>query len=162
MGATYGALLGSLSSSLMGVSYKRLRLWDWPQRRRCVLSEPSLTSPSPMVRAGRCWPYLSCYVGLTRGNRPVSLGYSVLSFRLRDKIGEETSRKTGSAEYQSYSRCIYSGYRGSLGDGDRGGGHIRDLTFERVARFPPLYPTGNSDINSPFEIEFIAWFDGNE
>ena len=48
-------------------------------------------------------------------------------------------------------------YRDSLGNGDRYDSHIiRDLAFERVARLPPLYPTGNSDINSPFDIEFLA------
>ena len=45
---------------------------------------------------------------------------------------------------------------------DRFGGHIRDFAFEWVARLPPLYPAGDPDIYSPFEIEFLARFDDNE
>ena len=33
---------------------------------------------------------------------------------------------------------------------------------ERVARLPPLYPAGDSDINFPFEIELFARFDDDE
>ena len=54
---------------------------------------------------------------------------------------------------------VYSGYRDSLGDGDPCRGHIRSLGFEWVARFPSLYSTGNSDLNSPFEVERMTWFD---
>ena len=59
-------------------------------------------------------------------------------------------------------QTAYSGYRDSLGDGDRCGGHIRDLAFERVSWFPPLYPAGNSDINYLFEVEFLMSFDDNK
>ena len=33
---------------------------------------------------------------------------------------------------------------------------------ERVARLPPLYPAGDSDINFPCEIELFARFDDDE
>ena len=53
---------------------------------------------------------------------------------------------------------VYSGYGDSLGDEDRCGGDIRDLALEWVARFPPLYPSGNSDTNPPFEVKFLTLF----
>ena len=58
--------------------------------------------------------------------------------------------------------AVHSGYRDSLRDRDRSSGHICNLTLERVARLPPLYPAGNSDINSPFEVKFLARFENNE
>ena len=58
--------------------------------------------------------------------------------------------------------AVHGGYRYSLGDGDRSGGHIRDFAFEQVARLPPLYPMGDSDIKFSLEIEFLARFDDNE
>ena len=58
--------------------------------------------------------------------------------------------------------AVHSGYRDSLRYRDRSGGHVCNFALERVARIPPLYPAGNSDINSPFEVEFLARFDDNE
>ena len=57
---------------------------------------------------------------------------------------------------------VDDGYRDSLGNRNRSGGHVSDLALERVARFPPLYPAGYSDINSPFEVKSLARFDDNE
>ena len=58
--------------------------------------------------------------------------------------------------------AVHSGYRDSLRDRDRSGGHVCKSALERVARLPPLYPAGDSDINFPFEVEFLARFDDNE
>ena len=58
--------------------------------------------------------------------------------------------------------AVHSGYRDSLRDRDRSGGHVCNFALERVARLPPLHLAGNSDINSPFEVEFLARFDDNE
>ena len=57
------------------------------------------------------------------------------------------------------AHTVYSGYSNSLGDGDQCGDHIGDLTFEKAARFPLLNLAVNSDINSPFEVELLTWFD---
>ena len=57
---------------------------------------------------------------------------------------------------------VFSGCRDSLGGGDWCGGDIRDLALERVARFPPLYPAGNSDIKPPFKAKFLTRFDVNK
>ena len=57
---------------------------------------------------------------------------------------------------------IYSGYRNSLGDGDRCGGDIPDLALEWVAQFPPLYAAGDFDINFPFQVELLTQFDHNK
>ena len=54
------------------------------------------------------------------------------------------------------------GYRDSLRDGNRCGGDISDLALEWVFRFPPLYPAGNSGINSPFEVELLTRFDDSK
>ena len=54
---------------------------------------------------------------------------------------------------------VYSSYRDSLGDGNQCGGHIRNLAFERVARFLPLYPQGNINLIVPFGGEILTWFD---
>ena len=58
--------------------------------------------------------------------------------------------------------AVHIGYRDSLRYRDRSGRHVCNFALERVARLLPLYPAGNSDISSPFEVEFLARFDDNE
>ena len=58
--------------------------------------------------------------------------------------------------------AVHSGYRDSLRDRDRSGGPVRNFALERVVRLPSLYPAGDSDINSPFEMELLTRFDDDE
>ena len=157
MGATYGALLGSLSSNLsVGPLQAAMALGFALKTSACIVLEPPSVPPSPMVRAGQGWPHPGC-LGLDCGNRPVVLEHLGVCFRPQRKIGEEAARETGSGECQSCSRCIQwlqgLPWRWRL----MWWRHLSPC-IERVSRFPPLYPAGNSDINSPLKIEFLTCF----
>ena len=150
MGATYGALLRSLSSSFIGGLLQAATALGLATKTSVYSFRISI---SASFSDGESWPMLAssrlfCRV---RGSRPVAPGYLVLSSCPSVRLTKEL-QETLDPRNAIFFHTVYSGCSDSLRDRDRCGGHIRDHAFKRVARFPPLYPAGNSHINSPLEV----------
>ena len=98
---------------------------------------------------------------VTWWNRSLAPGLALLTSHPWYKV-EEGFQERLDSRYVNAFHAVYRGYRDSLGDGDRCGGEVCNLALKWVSRLPPLYPAGNSDIYSPFEIEILTRFDDRD